>query len=34
MLDVGDFFAGSFADSAVENEQLTVAEDYAGADES
>lgn len=34
MLDVGDFFARSFADSAVEDEQLTVTEDHAAADES
>lgn len=34
MLNVGDFFARSFTDSAVEDEQLPVAEDHAAADES
>lgn len=33
MLDMGDFFSRSFADGTVEDEQLTVAEDHAAADE-
>lgn len=34
VLDVGDFFARSFADGAVKDEQLTMAEDHTAADES
>lgn len=33
MLNMGYFFAGAFAKRAMEDQQLTMAEDDAGADE-